>query len=286
MAETINLYIDLEDGQLADLEVVARASIAFSEAVKEIAFIVDPSIEIRLELESGTEGSLSLNSIIKSVSGREIDPLVLKSVLYAMITWLVLEVGASVLSLSIEKILTEQEQISEQDVDRIANRVRELLEGKVGEKQVREIFKQLDKDPSVKGVGVGSKKGARPKVIVPRKDFESRITLPSLETPEQRNRDRSERMTLLLISPVLQNNHNKWRFLSKDGMVSADISDEEFLSKVITGEAKIPLKAGITIVADLDIQEVFKDQVWIAKKRTIKKVIKIDTGGTQSDLFE
>ena len=72
--DRLNLYLELEPGQLADLEVVARASISFVEAVREVAYIVDPSVTIRLELESGTEGSLSLNSVIKYIKKQVSDP--------------------------------------------------------------------------------------------------------------------------------------------------------------------------------------------------------------------
>jgi len=63
----VSLYLDIEPGQKADLEVVARAALAFDVAVKELAYILDPGLELRVELESGTEGTLSLNSIIRPI---------------------------------------------------------------------------------------------------------------------------------------------------------------------------------------------------------------------------
>ena len=70
-AEPISLYVDLHPGEAPDLEVVARAAIAWSEAIKEIAFLLDPSTEVRIELKSGTEGSLSLNGLLKAVRVEE-----------------------------------------------------------------------------------------------------------------------------------------------------------------------------------------------------------------------
>jgi hypothetical protein len=40
--QPISLYIDLEDGRKADLEVIARAAEAFVDAVREIAFVLAP----------------------------------------------------------------------------------------------------------------------------------------------------------------------------------------------------------------------------------------------------
>ena len=63
--EPLTFYLELEPGTKADLEVVARASLAFASAVREIAFVLDPSLSMRVELVSGTEGSLSLNSLLR-----------------------------------------------------------------------------------------------------------------------------------------------------------------------------------------------------------------------------
>ena len=63
----LSLYLDLEKGATADLEVVSRAALAWSAAIKDLAFILDPSIEIRVEIASGTPGSFSLNSLIRTV---------------------------------------------------------------------------------------------------------------------------------------------------------------------------------------------------------------------------
>ncbi len=65
--EPFSLYFDLEENKKADLEVVASASLALVAAIKEVAYIIDPSIEISVELESGTAGSLSLNTLIKTI---------------------------------------------------------------------------------------------------------------------------------------------------------------------------------------------------------------------------
>ena len=61
----ISLYLDLVPGEKADLEVAARASLAFAEAIKAAAYFLEPGLQVKIELESGSEGNLSLNSILK-----------------------------------------------------------------------------------------------------------------------------------------------------------------------------------------------------------------------------
>jgi len=60
-----SLHIDLNENSAADLEVVAKASLSLAAALREAAFVLDPSLDFRIELVSGTESSLSLNSIFK-----------------------------------------------------------------------------------------------------------------------------------------------------------------------------------------------------------------------------
>jgi hypothetical protein len=71
LQETISLYLELKQGEKPDFEVVGLAAVAFAEAVKEIAYILDPGLEVRLEFESGTESSLILNAVLKTLKSRE-----------------------------------------------------------------------------------------------------------------------------------------------------------------------------------------------------------------------
>jgi hypothetical protein len=67
VAESITLYLGLKPGEKADFEVVGLAAAAFAEAVKEIAYILEPGTEVRLEFESGLEGSLKLKALLKTL---------------------------------------------------------------------------------------------------------------------------------------------------------------------------------------------------------------------------
>lgn len=284
MAETINLYIDLKEGELADLEVVARASLSFANAVREVAYIVDPSLAIKIEIESGTEGSLSINSILKTIKDTVIDKVTAKVIIGVIIGWFAKETASALWSLAIEDMISTESQLSDQDAQKIAERVKELLEQKVGEKQTNDVFRQLEKDKSVNGVGVGVVKGSRPRYVVPRERFRE-IYDEKIEDESVADRSRTERMMLTIISPVLQENHNKWRFLSKDGMISADILDEAFVQDLVRGKVLVPMKGGVIIVADVDNKEKFIDGVWVVQKRSVSKVISIDYGDGQHELF-
>jgi hypothetical protein len=56
LEETITLYLGLKPDERADFEVVGRAAASFAEAVREISYILEPDLEVRLEFDSGTRG--------------------------------------------------------------------------------------------------------------------------------------------------------------------------------------------------------------------------------------
>jgi hypothetical protein len=68
----LSLYLDLKPGLKADLEVTARAALAFASAIREVAYVIDPALELRIELESGTDGSLCLNAILRAVRPKDL----------------------------------------------------------------------------------------------------------------------------------------------------------------------------------------------------------------------
>lgn len=285
MDQHLNLYLDLEKGEFADLEVVARASLAFAAAIREISYIVDPSLTIKLEFESGTEGSLSLNSIVRFIHRQVPDPVTRKVIIGSIVLWFVQETGSALLGIGISDLIKEDTSISEHDAELIAEKVQKILERKVGAKPVQEVFKELEKDKSIKGVGVSTRKGDRPKAIVPRSEFHERGSPAIDDAAEKDPRTRTEKMVLTLISPVLQNNGNKWRFLSKDGNIYAAIKDEKFLSDMISGRSGITMKGGIILLANVEIKEKYHDNVWEITERNILEVIDLRTSENVTDLF-
>jgi hypothetical protein len=148
MEETISLYLDLKPGEKADFEVVGLTAAAFAEAVKEIAFILDPSLEVRLEFKSGTEGSLSLNAILKTPEGR-------RGTVYGIILATSVMFISDARNWGVSKLLDyyftkeERKQISDEDIDRIAKAVKGVDEGKIAKSQKQRIYKEIERDTAI-----------------------------------------------------------------------------------------------------------------------------------------
>lgn len=276
----ISLYLDLEEGAVADLEVVARASLAWSNAIKEIAYILDPSIEVRIELKSGTEGSLSLNSIIKTVREIQKTNPKLTMILLTTTTWFALETSSYTYQKVLDHILSDDSpneihNLDKDELDSLAREVARRLEEGIAENQKKTIFEELEKDLSIKGAGITGRPRRRPKKIVPRSEFAARAgaTTSIDETTERRTK--RETIPVTLVSPILKDAERRWRFQTGSlPEFGATMKDHDFLEGVRQGDIEIPLRIGIEMLVELEVKEEFEDGVWVTKERNVMRVIK------------
>jgi hypothetical protein len=162
--ETITLYLGLKAGQRADFEVVGLSAAAFAETVKEIAFILEPGLEVRLEFDSGTEGSLKLKAIIKSLTTPESR----RKALVTIVTTIGLTLVNDVRGYGVGKFLDhflapeQRKELSEEDVARVARAVIDINEGKIAKAPVQTMYKQLERDTNIESVGATTRPDDKP----------------------------------------------------------------------------------------------------------------------------
>jgi hypothetical protein len=285
--ETISLYLELKRDEKAEFEVVGLAAAAFAEAVKEIAYVVEPGIEVRLEFDSGTEGSLRLSAILKSLGTAEGRRTALLTVIVTVATTLAHDVASYGLNKFLDLFLTseQRQQLSDEDIERIVRAMKKAADGKIAKEPLQQIFKQLERDEAIKGVGATTKPDAKPIRPVPRSDFAIRAGIvPTAETaPKTRTVRSVER--LLLISPVLLAADRIWRLRSLFGEFGYHVDDEKFRDSLLSGRRRLPMKAGIQLTAHIDTQEVLEGGVWVPKERHIVKVVRVHRRPPERDLF-
>lgn len=271
MAEApVSLYIDLEKGQVADIEVVARAALAFSAAIKDLIYVLDPSLEVRVEIMSGTEGSLSLNSIIKSLKKKAGEKPVLAAAVAMVLSWF----GNYTFD-ELMDALRNKGELSDAEMQEIADKVVISLERRVAQPHVRRVYEELGSDKAVKGVGATTVAGERPRSIIPRAQFEEKAEgaiLPEVTEVRRRSRKRKERV--VIISPVLLSSATRrWRFRSAEGEFGAPIKDTAFLEDLITGRVVLPMTGGVELDVLMETEEELQDGVWVAQEYTVWEVL-------------
>ncbi len=139
---TVSLYLDLEPGKKPDLEVVARAALAYVEAIKEAGFILNPGMDVSVEFVSGTEGSLSLNTILKSVRP---DPVALRAVALIILGWFASDLRTyGVIKFLDTYLPTEQRAtLSDEDIKRIMRALQQSLDGKIAKEPVNQVYREI-----------------------------------------------------------------------------------------------------------------------------------------------
>jgi hypothetical protein len=285
----ISLYLKIEQGQFADLMVVSRASIELVGAINALAEFMDPTARIKVTIQSGTEGSLKLNSVVEWLTGREMNEeeekrakrraLILGFVVSGS-WWLLDGIGSHYLSKSLDALDRRviewiQETDIEEDVEEIAQECRgfmiDVMRNKIGEDSRRRFYAELERDPVITGVGIAPKHDTVPKVIVPRDEFGELAREPEMAR-ETEKRVRTERQEMLVVQPRLTSDNRAWRFAANAAEFAARITDRQFLSETLSGRNKLTLAEGLVMDADVEFEEEGTEGVWTIKSRTIVKV--------------
>jgi hypothetical protein len=196
--ETVTLYLGLKKGEKADFEVVGLAAAAFAEAVKEIAFILEPGLDVRLEFDSGTEGSLRLKAVLKSLKTKDSRRAALISIVGTIGLTLITDARGYGFGKLLDHFLAAEQrnELSEEDVGRIAKAVVDINKGKIAKAPVRQLYKQLERDKNIESVGAVTKPDDKPSQPVPRSSFAEKagIAVPRFKAGDTgHGRDRHER---------------------------------------------------------------------------------------------
>ena len=258
-AAPISLYIDLEPNRTAEIESVARASLEFAAGIREAAFLIDPSFEFRIELLEGEQSSLWLKAKLKWLRGLgHAHPTMAAVTLYAAGWFSGQTIGYGYEALLDAVFKSEDAEIVRLEpaqAEDIARRVAKLTESRAPDQHFRNVYRALQPDEAVRGVGAAAQNERKPSIIVPRKDFEQLMLPPASAAPIGRLRTRPESGDYVIIRPVLKEGGGKWRLRGAKGEVSATIADDDFYNDILSGSVAVPLAAEIHMKADVEVRE-------------------------------
>jgi hypothetical protein len=278
---TISLYLDLRKGYRADLEVTAKGALAFAEMVRELTRNIEPGLEVQLDLQSGTEGSLYLNIIVRFVKkALDVDKLSISTLIGAAVIALLVDVrswgvGEVMNWLKGPEAPPVAKTLTEEEVRQVAAKIVTMLNAGVALNERQKVFGELSRDATIQGIGASGVHDYRPSEIIRREDFRPQQAPPllMLEPPIPTGHRRSvtrERVTL--ISPVLMQSDRKWRFQFRGAEISAAVRDRDFVDRVLQGQVGVRLKAGIQMDVDLEVSEEREGDEWHVRERRIVHV--------------
>ena len=278
----LSLYIDLVRGTRGDLEVISRAAIAWSELIRETAFFVDPFLEVRVELVSGSEGSIDLNSLIRAVRGAVADPQNLKAIAIAVLIHFAWQAEGWVVgkgyddlwaSLSAHLPSIQAQSIDDQERRNIDAILSKIADSKATRDKASAVFFELSKDKNVSGVGVSLVPNIRPPFVVPREEFGARSGVQDIEEELIARRTERDRLELTLLAPVLSEGDYKWKFQFGSKTLWALMDDATFKARLEPGSNSAPrMITGIRMDVDLATVQELKNGAWTTVSQTITKV--------------
>jgi hypothetical protein len=275
IAAPLSLYLDLKPNTKADFEVMATTSLAFIKLVREAAFIIDPSLEVRIEFDSGTPGSLSLNSIIRAAK-KHASVATLITVTSVVGVQFKQEVITYTMDKILDSILIGDKQgthLSDKELDRVASRVAELVQKKAVLPQAQQVYRQLERDTAIQGVGTTTIRGSKPDQIVPRDQFKLRGSQDVLKLSnllDQKKRRTRFKGSVTLISPVLVHDDRRWKFSGPGGEFGAYIDDDAFVDRALSGHVRFC--EGSQFSVEMITTEEFDGKVWAPTERHIVKI--------------
>ncbi|MBA3677306.1 MAG: hypothetical protein H0W74_07885 [Sphingosinicella sp.] len=285
----ISLYVELAPERRGDLEAISRAAIAWAETIREAAFLTDPFLDVRVELISGTEGSIDLNSQIRRIAGAAKDAVKdtlsdrkkLKAIAIAVALFFARDAydwarGKGYDELwdwardKYGEIIDTFSDEDRREVEEIAARV---AASKSAREKAAKVYRELQRDDAVTGVGVSFVPGARPSDVVPRAQFGDRGgTLSVIEETIVR-RTQVDRLTLTLVAPALSDMELKWKFLLGSKTVWAFMDDPDFKERLRPGSNSAPrMVTGIRMDVEIETVQEMRDGVWNNVEQRIKKV--------------
>ncbi len=284
-AAPISLYLQVERGKSADLEVVARASLALAAAIKEVAFRLDPSVEVRVELISGTEGSLFLNSIIRTLRDKAKERPIAAMIAATVLGWF----GSYTFNELLDELRDARVEITDEQIEEIARRSAEYGARGEGQPQAAEIYRELSQDPAIEAAGAALRPDKKPRHVVPRSEFPDKIRkaefalVPVEETPKRRTRQR--RLTLIIVSMVLEHGQRRWKLRSFEGEYGYVIRDKQFLDDLLTGKRIVPTVEGVQMDALIETSDVWTGLAWKPVENVVVQVFDIVLPQVQTELM-
>lgn len=284
----LRLYYKLDDGHTANAEVIARASLAFIAGVKELSYILDPSLKVQVGIQGHADGSLweDLLLLTDRVRSEYRDRPTRYGLALAALAWIMAPPAERARDIAWQPILEKYlPNATDEDVAE-AKRLIEVAEsGKVAVRERQQFYREVGRDTGIIGVAANIER-QKPTWIVPRSDFPAYSgQSPVLESELDRTTVGPLRVTIL--SPVLEVSNRRWKFVTAQGEFGAAVKDLQFLENIVAGRTRVRMRGGVELDVELETKERLVDGVWTIIERNVVHVIEMNepSASRQGSMF-
>ncbi len=281
LREAVSLYLELKTGEEVDLEIAASMAIQWSRAMKAAGAAINPEYNYRVSLIAAKPGSKNwlakierskLNQFAKDVQkGWEEIPLILR--------WTIaLAVVIPGTAVPTWNYWSGNERFSETQVKQMDEAFERVLKNESFKGHKRKMYRDAQRDRSIKGVGGGVPDGPewKPAKTVPANQFAFGDGLFENEE-EPAERITPLELDVILKAPDLENAHHTWVFKQPgiSGTIRAVMRDDHFLEAMEKSEVRERFRTEIPMRIRLEIKERFVDGEWKVPRggRSVVEVI-------------
>lgn len=277
-AETspLSLYLELEAGRLVGLESAARIALAWNALIVEVFAVVDPSVEINIELLDAVEGSLGFRARVEAICRVAGQKPIMTAGLAAVLGAFFLKPiddAAEWFWPQVYEAVGQAFNATAAEIADLAKRVEIAQRDNVAALQKRELFVHLERDRAIVSAGAVLSHTEKPRLVVPRTEFVTRAGIVTVESVSAQNRTVERRIKVILLTAKLEPKQFMWRFADEEGEpFSAKMVDPDFiegLQRHRTGvDMKIGLEMDVLVKSD---EQLFGDR-WVKGNQRITRV--------------
>lgn len=290
-AAPISFYFGIQDGQHANLDTIALASMEWVALVRDLAAVIAPDLVIEVEFIESEAGSVWLTNMIKAVHSGD------RKALAALVVAVLVFFGSGP-ALHIQTDVGDEFwarlghdhgiELSDEDKADIAARVVRALDETSAEQRRRNLIEIAEGDEQITSVGVDTiaRKGG-PITKISRESFPSYDELPAPPTERSAKEVRYERnIGVEVVKASLRKNEARprWRFRQGKAEWSATIEDDEFIWALNNDKTGLHLAVGQQMRLDLAVDVRLVDDVMIDQDRRIIRVHEPRVDRAQSEL--
>lgn len=252
----LRLYYQLEDGHTANAEVVARASLAFIAGVKELSYVLDPSLSVQVGIQGHADGSLWEDLLLlvdKAKAEYKLKP-TRYGLALAAIVWILTPPADRVRDIAWQPILDKYlPNATEEDIAEAKQLIERAQDGKIAQREKQQFYREVGRDTGIVAVSANIDRQS-PDWRVQRADFAAYSgQAPVIES----SLDRSTvgPMRVIILSPVLQVSSRKWKFATPQGEFGAEVKDRAFLEQIVAGQTSVRMRGGVELDVELETKE-------------------------------
>lgn len=265
------LEFEIEKGRSPNLENVARALLAWNDAVQAAAAAIDPNAKIVVELVAVEHGSQRFKQILRRTE--EIAQTVEEGGQEYPLLWkgskaLAKCIAGGIVLAGITYAVTPDDQTE------VLEEIRDILRQDQATVQSSQSFYEiLQEEPAISVLEVFEGDGTTPMYRVPRSEFGHRS---GLFQPQEEDEDielikpRTVTWEVVLVKPVLVGKPRRWTF-ARDGIeFSALMTDRAVLQALHDKTLTIPFAEGVMMQIEVTYKERLEGDAWLPVPDTRK----------------